>query len=224
MTGAAGGRALPRNQPGRRREERGTVTRTEGPPRGRGDDEGLPEMKVFLIYIRSPKIASNSVMPLGILYIASTLLRDGFDVRVFDTLYESTDAVIDELRRFQPDMIGVSFLTTEFKLTCQWVAHMREVCPRAILFGGGAHLSSGVGTRAAQRLGLDFAVYGEGEMTALEVCRRIRDQRDYRDATGIMWRGEDGRIVKNPPTRLLDDIDKLPHPARHLLRKEKYLT
>ena len=181
-------------------------------------------MKVFLIYIRSPKIASNSVMPLGILYIASTLLRDGFDVRVFDTLYESTDAVTDELRRFQPDMIGVSFLTTEFKLTCQWVAHMREVCPRAILFGGGAHLSSGVGTRAAQRLGLDFAVYAEGELTALEVCRRIRDQRDYRDATGIMWRGEDGRIVKNPPTRLLDDIDKLPHPARHLLRKEKSLT
>src|ERR1700756_4910973 len=101
-------------------------------------------MRVFLVYIRSPKIASNSVMPLGILYIASTLLRDGFDVRVFDTLYESPDVLLDELRRFQPDMIGVSFLTTEFKLTCQWLDRMREVCPKAALFGGGAHLSSGV--------------------------------------------------------------------------------
>jgi radical SAM superfamily enzyme YgiQ (UPF0313 family) len=181
-------------------------------------------MKIFLIYIRSPKIASNSVMPLGILYIASTLLREGFDVRVFDTIYESPDAVLDELRRFQPDMIGVSFLTTEFKLTCQWVERMREVCPKAVLFGGGAHLSSGVGHHAAGRLGLEFAVYGEGEATTLEVCRRLRDRRDYRDVTGILWRREDGQVIKNPPTALLDDLDELPHPARHLLRKEKYLT
>jgi anaerobic magnesium-protoporphyrin IX monomethyl ester cyclase len=181
-------------------------------------------MKVFLIYIRSPKIASNSVMPLGILYIASTLMRDGFEVRVFDTLYESTDAVMDELRRFQPDLIGVSFLTTEFKLTSKWIAAMREVCPRATLFGGGAHLSSGVGDRAADQLGLDFAVYGEGEVTTLDVCRRLRDGRDYRDATGIIYRDDSGRMVKAPPTPLVDDLDTLPHPARQLLNREKYLT
>lgn len=181
-------------------------------------------MKIFLIYIRSPKIASNSVMPLGILYVASTLIRDGFEVRVFDTLYESTDAVMKELRGFQPDAIGVSFLTTEFKLTGQWIAAMREVCPRAVLFGGGAHLSSGVGARAAEQLGLDFGVYGEGETTALEVCRRLRDGRDYRDTTGILYRDDAGQIVKAPPTPLVDDLDDLPHPARHLLRREKYLT
>jgi radical SAM superfamily enzyme YgiQ (UPF0313 family) len=181
-------------------------------------------MKVFLIYIRSPKIASNSVMPLGILYVASTLIRDGFDVRVFDTLYESTDVVMDELRQFQPDLIGVSFLTTEFKLTSKWIAAMREVCPNATLFGGGAHLSSGVGDRAAGQLGLDFAVYGEGEVTALDICRRLRDGRDYRDASGIIYRDDTGRMVKNCATPLVDDLDTLPHPARHLLRREKYLT
>src|SRR5207245_9328475 len=97
--------------------------------------------------------------------------------------------------------------TTEVNRTCQGVARMQEVCPKAILFGGGAHLSSAVGDRAARRLGLDFAVYGEGEMSALEVCRRIRDQRDYRDVTGIMWRGDDGRIVKNPATSVPRHLD-----------------
>jgi radical SAM superfamily enzyme YgiQ (UPF0313 family) len=67
----------------------------------------------------------------------------------------------------------------------------------------------------------DVGVVGEGEMTLLELVRRVEDKGslakvDLEQIKGLAFR-QDGRIVMTPPRERIQDLDSLPHPARHLL-------
>ena len=179
--------------------------------------------KVCLLYIRSKKIANASVMPLGVLYVAAVLEEHDFEVTVFDSLFEKDDNLVQAVREVNPGIIGLSFLTSEYGAALSMIKQLKSVCPDSIYMAGGPHISSCIGIEAALKLGLDFAVYGEGEATCLELCLRIRSNRDTKDIPGIYWRDRDGQMVKNPPLPLISDIDLLPFPARHLIKGEKYL-
>ena len=182
-------------------------------------------MRVFLIYVRSQKISSTSIMPLGILYIGGLLEREGHEVQVIDTLYEETESVVEGVRQFEPELVGFSFLTTEYKLTRMWRERFADVCPDAIFVAGGAHMSSPAGDNAMQFLDLHYGVFGEGETTSVELLRRIDAGEDPVGLPGLIWRDQNGEAVRGLPAPLIQDLDGLPNPARHLLvNTDKYLT
>ena len=62
----------------------------------------------------------------------------------------------------------------------------------------------------------DAIVTGEGEFTSLEIVERLQAGKGLEGVMGVVYR-EGGRIVKNPPRPLIEDLDSLPFPARELL-------
>ena len=85
-------------------------------------------MRIFLIHIRDPQFyalpaatrATNGnirVMgfpPIGIMSLSAVLKRAGHECVMFDQANPETpnDVIIDEIRRQQPDLVGLSFLST----------------------------------------------------------------------------------------------------------------
>ena len=79
----------------------------------------------------------------------------------------------------------------------------------------------------------DLVVYGEGELTLLEILDRYKalgyDRKAFMaDAAGlaairgIAYRSPSGPVV-NPPRELIRDLDALPYPARDLLPMDRYI-
>ncbi|KKP36329.1 MAG: radical SAM protein, partial [Candidatus Peregrinibacteria bacterium GW2011_GWF2_33_10] len=59
-------------------------------------------------------------------------------------------------------------------------------------------------------------VLGESEYTTLELVRHILGGKDIHDIKGIIYMTK-GRVIKNPPRELIQDLGELPMPAYHLL-------
>src|SRR6185295_5233455 len=85
-------------------------------------------MRVFLIHVRDPQFyalpaktrAKNGrvrVMgfpPIGIMSLAAVLKRAGHDCVMFDQANPDTpnEVIVEEIRRMQPALVGLSFLST----------------------------------------------------------------------------------------------------------------
>ena len=63
---------------------------------------------------------------------------------------------------------------------------------------------------------IDAVVVGEGEETVVEILDRLQAGRDLAGVAGVIAR-ENGKILHNPPRPLIEDLDRLPFPARELL-------
>ena len=67
-----------------------------------------------------------------------------------------------------------------------------------------------------------IAVRGEPEFTIRELCEYLANGKDYRSLKGISYRKEDGALQNNPMRELIRDLDSLPFPARHLVKKDYF--
>lgn len=65
-----------------------------------------------------------------------------------------------------------------------------------------------------------FVARGEAEYTIMDFISNMKSK-NFKQIKGLTWM-DDGKIVHNPPRELIKDLDKLPFPARHLIKKELY--
>lgn len=65
-------------------------------------------------------------------------------------------------------------------------------------------------------------VRGEPEETLCELVKSMAEGADYSHLQGITLYGGEGKPQRNPSRRLIQDLDALPFPARHLLKGRAY--
>lgn len=178
-------------------------------------------MRISLIFVQDIE-GNNVVPPLGLMYIAAVAREAGYDVQFMDADPDEMD-IPDRVRRFAPDLIGLSFLTTEFEKACILSHKLKTALPGVILCCGGVHTTLDTET-VLKKLDVDFCVVGEGEVTFLEVCKRIKRGQSYEDVKGICLL-KSTRLIKAPPRGLIQDLDSIPFPARDLVNFPNiYLT
>ncbi len=161
--------------------------------------------------------------PLGIGFIAAVLEGEGHRVTITDCPVEGMQvADLERLaRRLAPDLVGVTAVTPAFEQALAAAGVVRRALgPRVPICIGGPHMS-GTPELMAQHEVFDFGVVGEGELTMQEVVRRLEAGKDYHDVPGVVTRQE-GALHLAPPRPLLEDLDVLPFPARHLFSLYKY--
>jgi len=175
------------------------------------------------IALVNPRIESfiSTLPPLGLLYIAALLEKNGFEVRVFD-IYPNDDRDIPGLLSYNPEVVGMTVLTDYWLRAKHIAAIIRKGLPRSTFIVGGVHVTA-LAEESLHQLDADIGVTGEGELTMLELCRRLERSSDWKDVPGIVFKGEDGDIFYSHSRGFIDDLDQLPHPARHLLDFENYL-
>ena len=97
---------------------------------------------------------------------------------------------------------------------------LRRANPRATIVLGGPHLTSQP-ELLLDHPEFDLGVAGEGEMTTQELIEAMEAGRAWEGIPGVVW-ARDGELHRAPPRTLIDDLDQLPLPARHLLPILRY--
>ena len=183
----------------------------------------------------------NPNAPLGIAYIASTLEREQFEVKILDAFIEgwaqetriSDDKILvgltfEQIKEFvaqnNPDVVGITSMFTSQRKNAHQVARaVKDVNKEIVVIFGGAHPTS-VPVSVIEDHCVDVAVLGEGENVIAPLIRCIEADADLRQLDGIAFRDTSGNSCVIPKTTTVDDLDKLPFPARHLLPMEKYFA
>jgi len=152
--------------------------------------------------------------PLGLMYLATMLSKEGHDVSISDELVDDNSERI--LEKYDPDIVGITVTTPMMDRARELSRFAKERGKRVIL--GGPHVSA-IPTEVLEESDADIAVFGEGEYTILEVCSSKKPN----DIEGIAFKNPDGSIKKNPPRKLIEDLDALPFPSREHISLDKYI-
>lgn len=164
---------------------------------------------------------NNIVPPLGLLYIAAVLEKNGHILQVFDVDPEVYN-LIEDIKNFKPDMIGLSFLTPTYRKALNLVKKLKKEIPNAIYVCGGVHPTIQP-IETLNEFGVDFVVVGEGENTIVELCEKLEKKENIDTVKGIVY-SNNGQVINTGKQDLIKDLDSLPFPARHLLNFEVYLN
>ena len=169
-------------------------------------------------------IGHNCYFPLGLGYIAALLLREGHQVTLLDPDAQRMDLpqMLIEIENFRPDIVGISALTPSFPNAAQIARMIKRKYPELPIVIGGVHASAMSRQILRNHQEFDYAVRGEGEITFLELCRNIQNDRALDSIRGVSYRNPKGEVIENQPREYVQDLDTLPHPARHLVDMNNY--
>jgi len=165
------------------------------------------------------KIRAGFFPPLGLGYLASPLLLKGHKVRIVDSspLDYTNDDIGREVKKFGPDLIGVSAVTAMADEAYSLMNFLKENWPKLPVVFGGSHANCFPDAAFKEVPQLDMVGYGEGEKIFEEIVDYYNDNRKLpHDVLGTLVRLEDGSVRINPPAPFALDLDKISAPAHHL--------
>ena len=167
--------------------------------------------------------------PLGTLYAAAVLQRDGYRVTFADSMLAGSEQhIIPYLETNRPRFFII--YDDDFNyLTKMCLSRMREAAfvMAGIARGYGCtvivHGSDPVDHAASYfEHGVDFVIHGEGEITLRELVPLLESgAKEPFSIPGIMY-PSNGEVVSTGPRPVLKDLDALPLPARELVDMEPY--
>jgi len=167
--------------------------------------------------------SKNLMPPLGMMYLAAYLRRrEDIDVQIIDMApaamaYKSLG---QEIRNYRPDWLGISALTFESDGLHRVAAIAKEVRPDLPVVAGGPHPSAYT-TQVMDDKHIDYAVIGEGELTADDLSQALRTHGSVGTIDGLAWR-ENGSVHVNPRLRYIENLDAMPYPAWDLIDIPRY--
>lgn len=179
----------------------------------------MQKKKVLLVYCYAKatqgglKNVGGAHPPIGLLYAAAVVEKFGHETRVSDELVnDDSEKIISE---FKPDVLCLSVNTPCVPRAKSLVDYGRQHGV-SLFIAGGAHAANEPESCITD-IGVDVAVMNEGEA----VLPDLLNNEDWNNVTGVVYKNGHG-IIKNEKRPLIDDIDALPFPARHLIDFSKY--
>jgi GT2 family glycosyltransferase/radical SAM superfamily enzyme YgiQ (UPF0313 family)/Tfp pilus assembly protein PilF/cyclopropane fatty-acyl-phospholipid synthase-like methyltransferase len=155
--------------------------------------------------------------PLGLLYLAATLLKNGFEVKVVDGCLEGKDGVKKALESYRPAMVGITCLTPGRKKALEIAKLAKGLDPSVNIVMGGVHPTIMWKQMMEHYPYVDYIVLGEGEQTCLELAQG----KEPSQVNGLVFR-KNGKAIKTANRKNIADLDDLPFPAWQLVDLKKY--
>lgn len=188
-------------------------------------------MRVFLIHVRDPqfyalpaktraKSGNIRVMgfpPIGIMALSAVLKQAGHECVMFDQANPETPTqfIIERINREQPDLVGLSFLsTTSYPYAKILARQIRATNHKLKLAFGGVFASLNAPLVKMQCPEVDFVCRGDGEQLLLDLLGHLDDPEPV---AGVTWM-KDGKVVHNPGRSMERQLDQWPFPDRESLR------
>jgi anaerobic magnesium-protoporphyrin IX monomethyl ester cyclase len=154
--------------------------------------------------------------PLGLLYVGAYAEKEGHHVVVRDLAVRRRKEEID-FKKY--DIVGISTDTTRHRQALQLAKKAKSSGCTVVM--GGPHPGY-VDEEILLTKRVDFVVHGEGEVTFSELAASLqRDERNFHSIQGISF-FSNGQLVRTAPRPFIEDLDRLPLPARHLVQMDDY--
>jgi radical SAM superfamily enzyme YgiQ (UPF0313 family) len=169
--------------------------------------------------IFSSKTAGSQInywQPLGTLYVASSLLKEGHDVRFLNGAFLSHEEILDNISKFRPEFIGIYSTAFGWGKAVRTARDLKRALHDVFITVGGPYPVAMQEKCLEDSNDIDAVVTGEGELTVPELVDRLSQRCGLEGVEGVVFRSRD-EIIKNPPRPLISDIDSIPFPARELL-------
>jgi anaerobic magnesium-protoporphyrin IX monomethyl ester cyclase len=191
-------------------------------------------MKITLIYPLLSKDRSRGDEnkqywpPLGLAYIAAVLEKSGHKVQILDRDHilrknrfdfaQTDEVTIGLIEDFGSEIVGFSATTPNVSDVNSFSNKIKEINPKIITVIGGPHCVGEPVSTLELCKGIDMLVRGEGEMVMLDISEGM----DLTNIGSLTYRDKNGDIISNPDRPLIEPLDSLPFPARHLLDMAHY--
>jgi radical SAM superfamily enzyme YgiQ (UPF0313 family) len=155
---------------------------------------------------------ASDVIPIGLEYIAGAIQDKVEDVNIIDL--ELEQAPIGQfINIFKPDLVGATVSAADYYEALEIARASKEYGCTTVL--GGYHATADPEGLLSHHQ-VDLVVRGEGEHTMRELVQKGSPQ----GILGLSYK-EGRAIIHNGDRPLIEDLDLLPFPARHL-RRHRY--
>lgn len=156
-------------------------------------------MKILLIAPSDKKFLTNAGdrVPLGLLYVASSLAKLNHNVVIYDMNHETDADLLTDVVKNNYDYIGLGFTTPQYNEAIRIFEYLKDFS-NAKFIAGGVHPTIDPASCSM----FDYIVIGEGETAILDIIN-----------------GYKGKIYQS---KFVDDLDDITPPARHLLDMSRY--
>ena len=173
------------------------------------------------------------VSPVGLDYVGTYLMENDEDVYLLDLALIRKDkrmpTLKDTIEKLQPNLIGLPVrniddcycLSRDFMLPSikEIVNYIRSLTNSPIVIGG-------VGFSVAPEevmsfLDVDYGIVGDGEKPMLLLCKALRNEIDFSDVPGLLYR-KNKRLIKNPPD--FDELIGCPYSLRYFIDNQNYFN
>jgi len=207
-----------------------------------GDRRKVTFCKPFAVLSKTA-YSSPVTLPLGLAYVASVLVKAGYNTNIIDAtgdespvkMRESEDKIYnlqglsseEIIERIDPKtfIFGVSLMfSTEWELHRTFIEKVKKKYPNIIIVAGGEHASSIPEYVLRDCPELDYIIRGEGEFSMLEFTHSIFNGNIPKTVPGVCFIDKDNKFVDNGYSKRIELIDTLPRPAWHLLNVENYFN
>ena len=162
--------------------------------------------------------------PFFMAYAAAVLERADKSVMVVDACAEKLDdkTCFARIEQFAPDLVVIETATPTVVMDLEFARRLKQELriDRVALCGPHALMLEPGFLEANPPV--DFVLRGEYEGILLDLVDSIEKDGDLTTIQGLIYRGADGIVRDTGPRALLENIDSLPWPARHLFNMSLY--
>jgi len=165
--------------------------------------------RVLLIAPPSSSYLGALRPPSGLGYLAQSLFEAGIECSVEDMRVRGRLSTLRaKIKSFQPDLIGISLVSLEYKRSYELIRQIKECYPHASIVVGGAHVCALKESVLEECADIDFGVVQEGERVLVQLCKgEIASE----EIPGLLCR-RDGAVISGCEPQLIMDLDRIPFP------------
>ena len=148
----------------------------------------------------------RDVPPLGVLYLASALFRNGFHVEIYHIESNEIDKYEQIILNKKPLFVGFSVVTgwgVKYAVTLSRRIKNKSQIP---IIWGNVHPSS-LPKQCLEEKYIDIVCIGEGEETVVELAKALKNNSDISEIQGIGYK-QKSNIVINPRRPRIKNLDQ----------------
>ena len=193
-------------------------------------------MKILLIYpyCLEDRLHAEDVsfVPIGLYYIGAFLKENNYDVEILNwhNIDKTPQRIKETFIEKRPDVIGFSIVHANRWGAIEIARIAKQLDPDVKIVFGGVGATFLWKHLLTYFKDIDFAVIGEGEYTFLSLIKCFENDRsgkirhkNIKNINGIAFRKR-GRAVKTKPADKIQNLDKLPIPAKYFKYQHVALT
>jgi anaerobic magnesium-protoporphyrin IX monomethyl ester cyclase len=187
----------------------------------------MRKMPVKVLFVEPPRtfwfvMGEYLPPPSALLILAAYLERELPEIEV-----EIVDCQADRLTwkgleqyiaSADPSMVLSSGFTTNTYSCARTCEIAKTVDPDIVTIVGGVHFSFTPDESLQTFPEIDYIVRGEGELTLVELIKKLFTEKKIHDVLGISYK-KNNKIVHTPRRPLIENLDSLPYPAYHLVER-----
>ena len=167
--------------------------------------------------------------PIGIMSLATYLKKYliTLDIQLMDfgVEYNSEEELIEKIKKEKPDFVGFRAITPNRRILIPILQKIRQSLPDALLMVGGPYVSDKNTDEFIETVA-DIFFMGEGEQSLLEVIKRVLDNKDYSDISGIALNKKEHYVDSKPVFQFgrmdLLEFEQLGFPDYNIINFSQY--